>query len=249
MNTKANFDLPSPFQDRRRLDPGQSESSPTLESKGLTGTLRRTAKMQTWKAGDSAMLREVHQGRVWSARPGYVVSDEGERASFYFPWNTICHWPWHAGLNLRVPADSWKLEPGRWLPYEQLHVMEVGAIHHVSVLWKRDSYEHAGWKVDFHEPARRGQFGFDALDWALDLIVKPDRSYFIKDEDEFTAYQYQGLLNPDQVAAVEAELENVIRQVEAKEGIFADSILEWRPEPGWVNVGRCQNYQPAGQPN
>jgi hypothetical protein len=124
-----------------------------------------------WKRGDLAVLRELRLGRVFSARPGYVASDEGSRSSFYFPAATQCQWPNDGSRDLRVPAEQWRLVPGGWMPYDQLHVMEVGAIHHAIVLWHPHDHEPAGWKVDFHSPAVRARQGFDALDWSLDVMV------------------------------------------------------------------------------
>ena len=53
--------------------------------------------------------------------------------------------------------------------------------------WREDG-AFAGWKVDFHSPWQRSQYGFDFLDWALDVVVHPDRTWVLKDEDEFAAF-------------------------------------------------------------
>ena len=180
------------------------------------------------------MLRELHLGRVFSARPSYVASDEGSRASFYFPAGTQCQWPNDGSRDLRIPAEQWEFVLGGWLPYDQLHVMEVGAIQHAIVLWHPQCHEPAGWKVDFHSPAARARHGFDALDWSLDVMVSVDRSYRLKDEDEFAEQQRLGLLGPAQVAQAEAELARVLRRVHAGDSPFDDAAFAFRPDRAWA---------------
>jgi hypothetical protein len=114
---------------------------------------------------------------------------------------------------------------GGWLPYDQLHMMELGAIAHATVLWHPQTREPAGWKIDFHSPAARANHGFDALDWSLDVMVSVDRSHRLKDENEFAEQQRLGLLGPAQVAWVEAELARVPQRVQAKASPFDDAAF------------------------
>jgi len=195
---------------------------------------------ERWQRGDLGVLRELHRGRVWSCRPGHVASDEGTRAAFYFPAGTRCLWPNDGRRSLRIPQESWQLVLGGWLPYDQLHIIELGAIHHATVLWHPHNREPAGWKVDFHEPAVRTRLGFDALDWALDVMVSVDGRYHLKDEDELAELQQRGLLTPERVAQIEAELERVLERVKAKASPFDHAAFAFRPDPSWTPA-RCPN--------
>ena len=189
-----------------------------------------------WKRGEVAVLRELHCGRVYSGRAGQVVLDAGDEVSIYFAADTVCQWPTAGGRALRIPEPDWELKPGGWLPYHQLHLMRRDGISHVTVLFDPASGEHAGWKVDFHERAQRTALGFDALDWALDIMVTRDNDSSLKDQDEYASYQEQGLLSPQDAEMVAKELERLLAQIRQHQAPFDDSFKDWRPDPEWIAV-------------
>ena len=189
-----------------------------------------------WKPGDVVVLREIYRGRVYAGRAGQVVRDGGDEVLIYFAAGTICHWPTLEGRWLRIPAPHWELKPGGWLPYHQLHLMRRGAISHVSVLFDPANFGHVGWKVDFHERARRTALGFDALDWALDIMVTRDNEWRLKDEDEYASYQKEGVLSPNDTELVAMELDRLVAQIRQGQAPFDDSLKDWRPDPAWTAV-------------
>jgi hypothetical protein len=185
--------------------------------------------------GDLAVLRDVYRSRVWSARPGCTVDDDGHRELICFPLGTTCQWPCDRyGGDLRIPTEEWHFQEGPWTKNSHLHFVESGAIWTASVQWT-DTREFAGWKVDFHAPWRRSRFGFDGLDWAIDVMINPDRTWHLKDELEFATYRERGLLSDGEVREVTRTLsEQVVPDLDARRGPFHPDWEQWTPMSDWT---------------
>ena len=182
-------------------------------------------------AGDPVLLRDVYQGRIWSARPGRMVGSVDGQELAHFAHGTVCKWPCDGtGKELRVPTQSWKLQDGYWTRNSHLHFVEVGSIWTTSIHWS-ETGTFAGWKVDFHAPWQRSRFGFDSLDWALDVIVNADRTWRIKDEQEFSMYQQRGVISSEEALTVTQILhEKVLPDLDARKGPFAEEWKDWSPD-------------------
>jgi len=82
------------------------------------------------------------------------------------------------------------------------------------------------WYVNFErESARRGAC-FDIVDEKLDLVVAPDGTVRLKDEDEFEEAARADFLDANEVRA---ELERVLA-----EPPWPTGWEEWRPDPAWA---------------
>ncbi len=79
-------------------------------------------------------------------------------------------------------------------------------------------------------------------------MVRPDRVYRLKDEQEFATYQHLRLLDSEQLAAVYAQLDPVIEELRSQTGPFSDRILKWRPESGWTRAMRPSALPPGWDP-
>jgi len=94
------------------------------------------------------------------------------------------------------------------------------------------------WYVNLERPATRWRdealCGVDTIDYDLDVIVAPDRTWQWKDEDEFASR----LLHPqhywvDDEAAVRAEGERLVKLAEAGEFPFDGTMTSYRPDLSW----------------
>jgi hypothetical protein len=96
--------------------------------------------------------------------------------------------------------------------------------------------------VNLERPGRRwddgsttGVAGVDIVDEDLDIVVSPDRSWQWKDEEEFL----ERLALPEHYwvadeAAVRAEGERVIKEIEAGVFPFDGTWCDWQPPPAWA---------------
>jgi hypothetical protein len=97
-----------------------------------------------------------------------------------------------------------------------------------------------GWYVNLERPAARWQgpgdlVGVDTVDYDLDIVAEPDRSWRWKDEDEFTAH----LAFPDiywcaDEAAVRASGWEAVKLIEAGEFPFDGTAVDFQPDPQWT---------------
>jgi hypothetical protein len=142
-----------------------------------------------------------------------------------------------------MPFTEWitrgyRLDIAVWNGPPLLKFFPTGAAH--SVWWFRDGNgQFANWYVNLEEPAARwddGEVaGVDVVDQDLDIVVRPDRSWHWKDEDEFV----ERLAFPEHYwvhdeAAVRAEGERVLKLVESGQFPFDGTWCDFVPEASWT---------------
>jgi hypothetical protein len=193
--------------------------------------------------GETAVVQEVWQGRVWAARPMTAVRDEGDFAALWFPRGT----GWKApttppgrpreddrGERLAECAarGDWVFRDADW-DVDTLVLLREGAWHALWVSWL-PSGEHWGWYVNLQLPFRRTKQGFETMDLVLDLIVDPDRTWRWKDEDELETWVARGVCEQGLAEQIRAEGLEVAGRAERNEPPFCEPWPDWRPEPSWT---------------
>ena len=197
----------------------------------------------TWFPGDTIVLQEVWRDRVWAARPLTVVRDEGDLLLLWLPKGTRwkaptapLHWPPEPDRGRRLATcaarGKWILRDLAW-DVETLMITRAGDWHSIWVSWPDDGSEW-GWYVNLQRPLRRTDLGVETMDFALDVIINPDRSWRWKDEDELQAFVERGVFDEELVRTVRDEATRVIERAERNEPPFCEPWREeWRPDPSW----------------
>jgi Protein of unknown function (DUF402) len=183
-----------------------------------------------WSRGDVVCLREIWDGRVWTARPWIVVEEQADLVVLWIP----------RGAPTKVPAENeiepmargdWTLVDGTWeLPALRFH--ERGAAHSVLVFLRDGELD--VFYVNMEEPWRPTPIGFDYLDQKLDLIVRPDGSWEWKDEDELDEAVARGIFSAELEREIRDEGERAVGHALAKRPPFDGSWEAWRPDPRWL---------------
>lgn len=187
-----------------------------------------------WAAGDTILLREVHDGRVWTARPGIVVEDRPDLLAVHIPLGTRWKVPVADRAEmLERRKNGWTLTDYQWRRGPMLWLMPPGEAHAVHLWWHGPEWRFGGWYINLQDPIRRTALGVDFLDQHLDVVIDPDYRWRWKDEDEFAAAIEIGLLTRQRAEAVRAEGERVIRRLEAREPPFCDGWEHRQPDPKW----------------
>jgi len=185
-----------------------------------------------WHSGQHIVLREVHRGCIWSARPVVVVQDAPDLLAFWTPFGTRWHVPVSLdGERLDVQPEEWNLIE-RPFTLRMLRLATPGAAHSVLLFWQDDEF--LAWYVNLEEPLRRTGIGFDYLDQKLDLVINADGSWEWKDEDHLGQAVRQGILGADQAAAVRREGERVLERYIGRKSPFNEGWERWRPNPEWT---------------
>jgi len=91
-----------------------------------------------------------------------------------------------------------------------------------------------GWYVNLQSPPRRTSYGFDIADLALDIVARPNRSWYWKDEDELAMGLTAEACTPAFVAWLRRTGEGVIKLIEAGTSPFDDEWRNWHPPTGWA---------------
>jgi hypothetical protein len=91
-----------------------------------------------------------------------------------------------------------------------------------------------GWYVNVQPPFRRTPFGFDITDQTLDIVVRPDRSWYWKDEDELALAVAKGACTPEMAATIRRAGEHAAGLIEARKSPFDDEWTGWRAPDGWA---------------
>jgi Protein of unknown function (DUF402) len=95
------------------------------------------------------------------------------------------------------------------------------------------------WYVNLEKPSVRWDdgavAGVDTVDYDLDLLVQPDRSWRWKDEDEFAAFlEHPDVYWVDDPDAVRESGERVVKLIEAGEFPFDGTGCAFQPHPQWT---------------
>jgi hypothetical protein len=90
------------------------------------------------------------------------------------------------------------------------------------------------WYINMEEPQRRSEFGFDYMDWALDVVVPPGmgRAEW-KDEHELREFVERGLLDEDVAGELKAEAGRALEWLRSRRAPFDERWEDWRPNPAW----------------
>jgi len=195
-----------------------------------------------WSRGQVVVHQEVWAGRLWAARPLFVVEDTEERVLLWIPQGTrrkvpitpthradpadihtraienLHHRDWLLGDHTWDVSSLWILTPGRW--------------HSTWVSWLADG-SHLGWYVNLQRPMRRNAIGFEAMDLMLDVVAEPDLSWRWKDREEFDEIVQRGIFDGGLAAQVMSEALAVIDDVERRRSPFDGDWPSWRPDPTW----------------
>jgi hypothetical protein len=198
-----------------------------------------------FEPGRLIMHRNVRRGRIGWVRPGRVVSD-GERGLLIWiaRYSPVVNEVSADGRGMRsMPFTEWvtagtSLKHGTWNGPGVLKLLPPDAAH--SVWWFRDDQDRfAAWYVNLERPGIRWDdgsvAGIDIVDEDLDIVVAPDRTWQWKDEEEFVerlalAAHYWVA----DEAAVRAEGERVVKEIESGVFPFDGTWCDWQPPPEWT---------------
>jgi hypothetical protein len=135
------------------------------------------------------------------------------------------------------PATAKSLRDLRWRGYDVLMLHPAGAAYSVWLFFGAAG-EFRNWYVNLERPYVRWAddraAGIDTVDYDLDLVVEPDRSWRWKDEDEFTAFlAHPEIYWVDDGDAVWQSGWEVVKLIEAGAYPFDGTWCDFRPDPRW----------------
>ncbi|MEV4707684.1 DUF402 domain-containing protein [Actinoplanes sp. NPDC049316] len=194
--------------------------------------------------GRTVLYRNIDGPRLASVRPCRVISDDERGLLLWLArGSAVVVEEATDGRGIRdMPFAEWigldyRVVPATWQGPGLLKFIPPDADH--SVWFFRDAGgRFSNWYVNLEERALRWDdghvAGVDVIDQDLDIVVRPDRTWEWKDEDEFT----ERLAFPEHYwvrdeAAVRAEGRRVVKRIEAGEFPFDGTWTDFQPDPSW----------------
>ncbi|MCG7206613.1 DUF402 domain-containing protein [Streptomyces arenae] len=172
--------------------------------------------------------REILDGREWMVYPVRVVEDTGDLLAVYLAQGTPLTF---GGGEFRWGPHPWTEFEPYWASEGVLQLTRPGDGYSVWARYEGGGF--SGWYVNFQEPMRRTDRGFDTLDQELDLLLPGDGSpYRWKDEDHFEERRRSGGFPEEEAAAVRSAAASVVELVERGAGWWA-AWRDWRAPGEW----------------
>jgi len=172
-----------------------------------------------WREGDTVLRREVrNDGWAWLELEVRVVRDDDDLLATYIPPGPEPH-PWSARRS--------------WQGHGVLMLQRPGEAHAIWVFWQGPHREHHGWYVNFQEPFRRTERGYDTQDLELDIWIPAGGGWAWKDADVLEHRIAEGRFTREQVDATWLEGRRVAAELDAGRRWWDPRWALWEPDPEW----------------
>lgn len=186
----------------------------------------------TWALGDVIVHREVAWGRPWLAIAERVVADTDDLLVTFIPTGAPFGyapgpWPTETGLHPWYPKVSWE-------GHGVLIVQRAGDAYAVWHFWSGEQRRFASWYINLQAPFRRTEIGYDTQDHELDVVVLPDGSWSLKDDELMEQRIREGRFSVDEVAAIRAQGAAIGEMLDAGATWWDPAYASWAPDPGWL---------------
>jgi hypothetical protein len=165
--------------------------------------------------------REIlNDGRCWAEIDVDLVYEDDDLFVTYIP----------SGAALRYPLGfhPWYPKP-RWEGQGVLMLHRPDDWYAVWVFWRGDEREFAGWYINFQEPYRRWEGGYDTQDLELDIWIPRDGPWEWKDREALEERVREGRFTAEQAAHVRAEADKLAADLDAGRWWWDTSWSEWSP--------------------
>jgi len=217
----------------------------------VSETHRRPSGSQPfWPAGKQIMWREgsgplgtgdpiVDTSAPHFAQPVTVVRDDADALVVWLPVGTpVLRTVRADGQGKRDdPATLFTTEVvqdrGVHADFDQLRVVPMGRPWSVWVFFTEGTGDFAGWYVNLEKPHVRDERAVYTSDHVLDLVISPDRTLTLKDEDELVLAVAQGVFSPAAASVIAAQAAAVEALVADWGSPFCDGWERFRPDPDW----------------
>jgi hypothetical protein len=189
--------------------------------------------VRRFEPGESAALREIWNGQIWSARPATVVEETTDQTTLFIPAGIRWMAPFGDGRRLKIPQPEFELIEHEYA--DPLHVLSFSwpNTRYAVLLFFRPDWSPWSWYVNLQEPLRKSRIGFDTLDHELDVIVEFDGSWRWRDEDELAEAIGRGVIPAKEEPRLRGDGKNGVRRILDREPPFDQDWSDWRPDPAW----------------
>lgn len=200
-----------------------------------------------WNPGDLIVRREMlgfspidsvdttvpWHGKPWLELSVRVVEDSSDQLVTYIPENApftfpVGTWPTDDGLHPWQGRDS-------WFGHGCLMIQRPGEHHAVWHFWEGPKREFTHWYINFQTAFARTDLGYDTQDLELDLVVKPDGSWELKDDEFMEQRIAERRYTAEVVAWTRAQAKVLMDRLDNRDHWWDKSWADWRPPSEWIS--------------
>ena len=183
----------------------------------------------TWAPGDVIVTRQVWRGRVVAGFPALIIEATDDHVITYLPTGAELGF-----VDGAYPGPTgqhpWHGRAG-WDGHGMLTIVPRTGFVAIQHFWIGPEREFACWYLNIQEPMRPTSIGFDSQDLELDLVVRPDGSWIVKDDELLERQIAEGRWTVDEVRLIREIGARTIRDVlEPRSWWWDRSWSRWRPD-------------------
>jgi hypothetical protein len=191
---------------------------------------------RVWEPGEQALLRSIEpDGKVHSARPVTVVSDDGQTVALQLVVGTPMVWPEfgdRSDLIRKFASGEWTFVERIWTDNDVLILLREGDPYSPQLYRSADGATKL-WYVNLQDPVRRTPLGFDTLDHILDVFAGLDLSWWqLKDEHELDEAIELGVVTSERADEIRAVAAHVGEMIDSDDAWWAP-WADWEPNHTW----------------
>lgn len=165
---------------------------------------------------------------VWLEVPVFVVDDRPEQLVTYIA----------PGAPFVFPEGAWPTPDGRhpwhgrpaWEGNGCLMVQRPGDHYAVWHFWNGPDYDFACWYLNLQTAFVRNARGYATQDLELDLVVFPDGTHVVKDEEVLDDRVSEGRYSPQLVTWIRSYGQKLVDRLETEGPWWDTSWAQWRPD-------------------
>lgn len=162
-----------------------------------------------------------------------VVEDGPNRTVLYTPVGTPMRGRGRLVDRVLDPSVPIDLSPLKWQKTEFVGIYYPDSNYSVWVMWKMPERVFQCWYVNIESPIKRFDLGFVTTDLTLDVVVRPDLSWYWKDEDELKTLVDVGYYSGQLADEIRSGGLAAIDRLKAGQEPFSEQWQDWQPDPAW----------------
>ena len=105
------------------------------------------------------------------------------------------------------------------------------------VFWEGPERHLDSWYINLQEPFRRSERGYDTQDLELDIVVMPDLSWQLKDDDVLEERVREGRYTVEQIHEAREQARRLTALIDAGDLWWSEAWAAWEPDPNWPMPG------------
>jgi hypothetical protein len=214
--------------------------------------------MSRWSFGDVVVRREVlgfgldfaedespsWLRRPWAAIPVHVIDHDHDTLVAYIP----------PEAELDFVEGDWPTPDGRhpwhgrdlWRGHGVVMLHRRGEPYSVWHFWSGPERAFTAWYVNLQAPYAETAIGFDTQDFELDIVVSPDGTWALKDDDVLDRRVAEGRFRPEHAAWFRDVAGDITGQLDAGIVPWSQAWTDWAPPPGWRGTRLPTGWEQQG---